>query len=255
MLDPYIDPTMKAKILPAPLIIRNFVRGEAECDYQKYLIELINFSEWFGREHPGIFHAPPSESHGECDAINKNYQLDFKLLASKTKLMSRSILSPQIYIENGVTFFCGSKKADGHVQATRIYAAFRGLTLNDLSEIRNSDVKKYGVENDILEVLKTLETKKNLLLFFPYTFTFEKSHLRDEAIQSITEALNHDFGSALLFRNQYANGYDTFLTCIYDGSFLIYCVCDRSLHLCDTVATSDVKTFTRLLGDYGDWWD
>lgn len=255
MLDLTINPTMKANILPAPVIIKNFVRGEKQCNYELYLLELINASTWFSEKYPGGFCRPISESHGECDAINQNYQLDFKLLASKTKLQSKSILSPQIYIENGVTFFCGSKKADGHVQATRIFAAFRGLTLNDLFEIRNSDVKKHGVENDTLEVLKTLETKKNLLLFFPYAFTFEKPHLHDEAIQSITEALNHDFGVALSYRNHYANGYDTFLTCIYDDTFLIYCVCDEKLQLCDSVVTSDVKTFARLLDNYGDWWD
>lgn len=254
MLDPAIDPTMKAEMLPAPLIITDFVRGEKRCNYELYLLELINVSKWFSEEYSGDFQGPASESHGECDAINENYQLDFKLLASKTALQAKSILSPQIYTENGVTFFCTSK-VDGNIRATRIFAALRGLALNKLLEIRNSGAKEHGIENDILEVLETLETKKNILLFFPYKFTFEKPHLYDEAINSITEALNHDFGAAFAFRNQYAKGYDTFLTCIYDKAFLIYCVCGEELQLCDSVATSDVKTFTRLLDDYGDWWD
>ena len=99
------------------------------------------------------------------------------------------------------------------------------------------------------------ETKKNLLLFFPYRFTFETQHLYDEAIKSITEALNHDFRTAFLFRDQYASEYDTFLTCIYGEAFLIYCVRDGKLQLCDSVATNNIKIFTRLLEDYGDWWD
>jgi len=254
MLDPVIDPTMKATILPAPLIIKGFVHGENICDYELYLRELINTSVWFSAKSPGGFQKPVSESNGECDAINENYQLDFKLLASKTELQAQSILRPQIYTKNGLTFFCKSK-VDGNVQATRIFAAFRGLTLDKLLEIRNSDIKKYGVENDILEVLKTLETKKNILLFFPYKFTFEKLRLHNEAMESITEALNHDFSSALAFRNQCANGYDTFLTCIYEEVFLIYHVCNGQLRLCDSVATKDIETFTRLLDVYGDWWD
>lgn len=254
MLDPIIDPTMKAKMLPAPLIIKGFVHGEDACNYELYLLELVNASRWFSVRYPNGFQKPVSESNGECDAINKNYQLDFKLLASKTALQAKSIFDPQIYHQNGVTFFCKSK-ATGSLQATRIFAAFRNLSLSDLIELRNFDNKKYGVENDIRTALRTFETKKNVLLFFPYKFTFEKAHLYDEAIKSITEVLNHDFGTALSFRKQYANGYDTFLTCIYEESFLIYCVCGGELRLCDSVATNDIKTFTRLLDDYGDWWE
>lgn len=254
MLDPVIDPTMKGTMLPAPLIIKDFVHGEDKCNYELYLLELINTSKWFSEKYPGGFQKPASESNGECDAINENYQLDFKLLASKTALQAKSILSSQIYTENGVTYFCTSK-VDGSVQSTRIFAAFRSLSLNDLIELRSSNIKEYGIKNDVRTALKIFETKKNLLLFFPYRFTFEKQHLHDEAIKSITEALNHDFGTAFLFRNQYANGYDTFLTCIYEESFLIYCVCAGELQLCDSVATNEIMTFTRLLDDYGDWWN
>ena len=253
MLDSVIDPTMKSKLLPASLIIRNFVHGEDKCNYELYLLELINTSKWFSEKYPGGFQKPASESNGECDAINENYQLDFKLLASKTALQAKSILSSQIYTENGVACFCTSK-VGGSVQATRIFAAFRNLSLYDLIKLKNSDTKKYGIENDVRTALRKFETKKNLLLFFPYKFTFEKPHQYDEAVKSITEALNHDFGTAFLFRNQYANGYDTFLTCIYEETFLIYCVCAGELQLFDSVATNKIITFTRLLNDYGDWW-
>ncbi len=245
---------MSGKLLPAPLIIKDFVHGENTCNYELYLLELINTSKWFSLKYPGGFQRPVSESNGECDAINENYQLDFKLLASKTALQAKSILSPQIYTKNGVTCFCTSK-IDGSIQATRIFAAFRSLALDDLIELRNSDTKKYGIENDVCTALRKFETKKNLLLFFPYKFTFGKPHQYDEAVKSITEALNHDFRSAFLFRNQYASEYDTFLTCIYGKSFLIYSVCDGALQLCDSVATNDIKIFTRLLEDYADWWD
>lgn len=253
MLDPVIDPTMKGTMLPAPLIITDFVHGEDKCNYELYLLELINTSKWFSEKYPGGFQKPTSESNGECDAINENYQLDFKLLAGKTALQARSILSPQIYTENGVTYFCTSKD-NGNIQATRIFAAFRNLSLDDLIELKNSDTKKYGIENDVCTALRKFETKKNLLLFFPYKFTFEKPHPYDEAVRSITEALNHDFKTAFLFRDQYASKYDTFLTCLYGEAFLIYYVRDGELQLCDSVATNDIKLFTRLLEDYGDWW-
>lgn len=254
MLDPVIDPTMKGTLLPAPLIIKGFVHGEDICNYELYLLELINISKWFSQRYPGGFQKPASESNGECDAINESYQLDFKPLASKTALQAGSIFSSQIYTENGVTSFCTSK-VDSNIQTTRIFAAFRSLSLDDLIRLRNSTIKKYGIGNDVCAALKIFEVQKNVLLFFPYKFTFEKPHQYDVAVKSITEALNHDFRTAFLFRNQYASGYDTFLTCIYGEAFLVYCVCDGELQLCDSVATHDIKTFTRLLERYGDWWD
>ena len=84
-----MDLTMRAKLLPAPYIIKNFVGGEDNCNYEIYLLELLNSSAWFSAHYPGGFTKPSSESHGECDAINQIYQIDFKLLASKTALQAR----------------------------------------------------------------------------------------------------------------------------------------------------------------------
>ena len=141
MLDPTIDPTMEAKMLSAPLIIKNYVHGEIAYDYEQYMLELINCSDWFSKKYPGGFQKPISEANGECDAINENYQLDFKLLASKTAMQAKSILSPQIYTMNGATSFCGSR-VDGCIQSTRIFAAFRRLSLDDLIRTRDSSSKK-----------------------------------------------------------------------------------------------------------------
>ena len=42
-----IDPTMRIKVLPEYLIIHNFVKGVDYCNYEKYLIELLNNSNYF----------------------------------------------------------------------------------------------------------------------------------------------------------------------------------------------------------------
>ena len=254
MLDSAIDPTMEAKMLPAPLIIKNFVQGERAYDYEQYMLELINCSEWFSKNYPGGFEMPISEANGECDAINQNYQLDFKLFASKTAIQAKSILSPQIYTMNGVTSFGRSKKVNSFIRSTRIFAVFRQWSLDDLIRIRDSNNKQYGEENDVHTVLKTLEVKKNLLLFFPYIFSFREPHQYNAAIESIVTGLNHDFETAFLYREQYASKYDTFLTCIYGESFLIFSVCDGKLLLVDSVETKNIKIFTTLLDSYGAWW-
>ena len=154
----------------------------------------------------------------------------------------------------GVIGFGISKLPEGKIQATRLFAAFRGKSLTDLYRIRENQTKVYGVENDILTTLKMLETKKNLLLFFPYEFTFDQYHNHEEAINSISEALTEDFHVAFEYRDrQIQSRYDTFMTCIYEDSFLIFSVKNQVLKLIDTVGTKKVSTFLRL-SQYTDWW-
>lgn len=99
-----------------------------------------------------------------------------------------------------------------------------------------------------------LETKKNLLLFFPYEFTFDQYHNHEEAMESISEALTEDFHVAFEYRDsQIQSRYDTFMTCIYEHSFLFFSVKNQVLKLIDTVGIEKVSTFLRL-SEYTDWW-
>ena len=42
-----MDKDLCCDILPATLINKNFVEGEPECNYELYLLELVNESMWF----------------------------------------------------------------------------------------------------------------------------------------------------------------------------------------------------------------
>lgn len=248
-----LDQTMRAKLLPAPLIISDFVHNEPNCNYELYLLELLNKSNYFAERYPGGFKRPTSESHGECDAINENYQIDFKLLAAKTALMARSILSPQVEkIADGATAFYASKVKGRQISSTRIYAAFRGQSYEELVRIRNIAPKASGIDNDIFTVLETLETKKNLLLFFPYEFSFDKPHTKEEAIFSISQGLNKDFKEAFKYREWKANGYDTFLLCLYNDIFLVFEVNNQEVVLCEMLNSSEINTFADLCLSYTD---
>ena len=249
------DMTMRAKLLPAPCLIKNSVNGENNCNYEIYLLELLNESKWFRVRYPEGFIKPVSESNGECDAINQNYQIDFKLFAAKTALQARSLLSPQIYKDkDGVIFYCESKKPGGTIKATRLFAALRGMSVTDLYTIRKNGNKVFGVENDIFTMLTMLETKKNLFLFFPYEFTFDKYHNKGEALKSISEALTEDFRVSFEYRERQVNRqYNTFVACIYDNAFLIYFVQNQATQLIDIVETKKVSTFLYLY-QYADMW-
>lgn len=237
-------------MLNAPLINKGFVVGDSSCNYEIYLLELINASSWFKNHYPGLFVKPSVESHGENDAINECYQLDFKLFAASTALRAKNLLSPQVVkVSEGVVFNCESKAKNTTLRATRIFAAFRDKSLDELRRLRSTNIKNHSIENDIVSVLKVLETKKNILLFFPYTFTFDSPIDNEKAINDITDGLNSDFKNAFFYRNKVAEGFDTYLTCIFNNQFLLFRMIDNQLLLCDQVRTEQVPTYCKLL-DY-----
>ncbi|MFD3014157.1 hypothetical protein ACFKJG_00110, partial [Streptococcus agalactiae] len=103
-LNSNIDPRIIFKQLPPATIIKGFVAGETKCNYEIYLLELLNKSVYFREKGKSKFHAPEDESHGECDAVADDYKIDFKLLSSSSRLQASSLFSPSITnLGNGIT--------------------------------------------------------------------------------------------------------------------------------------------------------
>ena len=86
------DKSLIAHLLPSEMIIKNYIHGDPDCNYEKYLLEFVNASDFFRVKSDGdIYQSPESEENGQCDCISTSYQLDFKLIASKTALQARSM--------------------------------------------------------------------------------------------------------------------------------------------------------------------
>lgn len=119
------DKSLIAHLLPSEMIIKNYIHGDPNCNYEKYLLEFINASDFFLAKSGGdIYRLPKSEENGQCDCISASYQLDFKLIASKTALQARSILCPsKAAITSGVIVTGEPKVKEGSIKATRIHAA------------------------------------------------------------------------------------------------------------------------------------
>ena len=74
---------LKFKLLPASLINTNFVQGNPNSNYEKYLLEFVNASPFFLKKSKGqVYTAPESEHCGQCDCISDHYTLDFKIWLS-----------------------------------------------------------------------------------------------------------------------------------------------------------------------------
>lgn len=88
------DKSIQIETLPTELIISNFVEGDKDCNYEEYLLEFFNKSSFFlQKSNCKGYHAPSSESHGECDCISDSYSLDFKLAESETLFKAKRELS------------------------------------------------------------------------------------------------------------------------------------------------------------------
>lgn len=105
------NPELTIKPMPPSAVISNFVEGISDCNYEIYLRELINNSTYFRDKGKSAYSEPPSEEAGQCDAISEEYELDFKLLYSQTKLMADSILKEQpMVLTSGIVAYAECKK-------------------------------------------------------------------------------------------------------------------------------------------------
>ena len=261
-----INRNLRSDLLPAAMVIKEFVQGDENCDYEKYLLEIVNASVFFkslsnGKEYV----APRDESHGEDDADSGEYSLDFKLVESSSYLEAQSQFSARIeIIMPGVKTIVQSKKR-GHTTAVYLHCALREITtLEQIEDILNTNVryiriderKEENLEEQIKADLKSyfnvLGKNKNLLLFIPEIFSFEnKSYELSEAIEIIKDALSIDYLLSLKYRNNKVADKDTYLTCIYDRHFLVYKYEEGKLVFKDIVSYMKSKSFMELFNDYG----
>lgn len=242
------------QILEAPLVIKRFVANDPACNYEKYLIEFINASTWFAKKFDTPFISPESEESGQCDANSGMYGLDFKLIASKTKLQAKSIFSFQIVkMTDGAYAYC-QPKSNGNMKTTRFPQAIRGLTIDKILEMCSRSSRKQGVENDVNEYMCTLDTNKNLLLFFPYRFDYEKKGELTDDVLSVIEQCNEDFCVTLEYRAQRYPALDTFFAFLYDYYFIFCKWTGERLAFLEAVPVEQSKTFMYLALTYCDNW-
>lgn len=214
---------MKMSILHAAFINKNFIDGEDACNYENYLLELVNNSLYF-REKSNFeeYEPPKSESNGECDCNSLTYKLDFKLLESTTRFQASKELTNQIQLINkGVVSHSSARRTNTEMTVTRLHAAIRDCSCEQLGEYLNNAYEYGTVENDISIYAKVLATRKNLLFLFPYQFFFNKHYNFRYAIENINIALAKDFSESFIFRDRYCNEYDTFFSYIYDDNLII----------------------------------
>ena len=236
--------------LDAPVTVKNFVRNDPLCNYEFYMVELLNRSAEMRRLHPQEFLWHQSQAHAECDAYSGDYGIDFKLIASQSSMKASSLLSPRYQIdENGFIIGYEGKRdklnVENEITVTRMYAALRQLTLDDLERIRSGEgLQTY--EKDVRIFLEKLETKKHLLLFYPYEYRFSQDRQPADGISILTAALQKSFVSAFCYRSKHLPMFETYLTTMYYDDFVLFRITQNQLHLMDAVPGRLCPTYDHL---------
>lgn len=243
------DATLTPTLLPPELLIKKFVYNDPNCDYEKYLLEFINASAYFLEKSKGeCYKKPLSEESAQCDCNSSSYQLDFKLFASETLLHASSILPRRkALIAPGVTASQPPKEKNGFIEASLIYSILRDYDFEGLRDLRCCETRKQGITNDICTLLKKMETPKNLLLFLPYKFSFEKEYSFLDGVDQIRNALNNDFQYIMQYRSFMTNDrFDTYMAFIYDGRIVFMVKNGVYLDYIDSVNLNKSKIFMEL---------
>lgn len=212
---------MKIQFLPAGVVFNNFIKGIGSYSYEDYLVEFVNKSDYFLAKSGGeLYVRPQREDNGECDCTTKRFQMDFKLVASKTKLQSKSLFSSQIHVGNGWTSYGAPKMEPGKqgykpINATVLYAALRSANIWTLDSLQDKEKKQNRIENDLKYYLANLETDKNLFLFFPYNFFFDEDDDFDMGLKLAIQGIIQDFQESLRYRQQKLPHRDTYFSFLY----------------------------------------
>lgn len=168
--------------------------------------------------------------------------------------MADSILKKQPTVfAPGFVVYTECKNQGGKVTATRLYAAMRGLSVDDLVNIRSTKTNRTNTSNDIPQILEVVEVKKHILMLFPYIFSFGNEFHPEDPTEAIRIAMNEDFRNLLLYREKMSPGFDTYLTAVFSDSFLIFKIIRGEFSLVESISTENTPTYERLL-NYDDAW-
>lgn len=221
-----IDNRLNFKTMPATIILNKFIKNEPQSNYELFLIEYLNKSDFFQKKSSyNHYEQPETESDSELDAISDTYSIDFKLLASPSYLRGLRLTSNSVStLNNGLTAYGLPRNEGKSEKVSEIHTLLRPLNLNMLFEIRNSTIKYEPLsdEYEIIKVLNTIETQKNILLLFPKVFSFDVEIKISLISTIIGEALENDFKVLAKYRSLVVNSFESYILTKFEDAFLLF---------------------------------
>ncbi len=241
---------LKFEILHSGYLIKNYINGFGEYSYEDYMVEFINKSAYFlelagGNEYT----RPKSESHGECDCISSNYEIDLKLFGSSHLYEAKSTLYSQLSVPtSGVKITHPPKIINGSKKVEYLNVLARLTSYQDTNRILKTEKKvELNREEIVLKhFLDILMINKNLLFFIPYRFFYDADVTFEFGCNDIISAINNDLKECLKIRYENKKNYDTFFSFVFYEK-IIFCKYENgNLLYVDDVNTIESKLFSEI---------
>jgi hypothetical protein len=260
-----MDNKLRYKRLSPILYNKNFIEEDSLCNYEIYMRELLNSSDYFlGLSGGEKYNAPESEEKGQDDATSMKYSIDFKLAESTTMIEMKKVFSSSVHkLCDGVIIQGGAEK-QGESIGTVLHGSLRQIKcLEDIDillesqssyiklENRKEELQNQIILDDIKRFIKVISKDKNLLLFMPLNFYLNDNGDNKIGEECIKEALYKDFGILFRYRFERYSSKDTFLSCIFNNSLLIFKYGKDKLCKVDSVCLECSPTFEYLIDTYG----
>lgn len=250
--------SLRERVLPAGFILDNILRDSRKVEdynYENYLREYLNVSEWFLMKSSGEkYKKPVSETHGEDDAYTEEYSIDFKRILGESATKDLQMKSERrLKTKSGVIYELGgmSQQPDN---AREIRQALREYGPEDLDLLSNTlrEEASSRMEQDIIAYLHVVGREKNLMLYDPVVFYLEGACREAEAVDRITEALQMDFQDSLDFRRRKAQSYDTYVSFFFEKDLMILQYTEKGFVLADRIPAKLSPTFCSIASFYED---
>lgn len=244
--------------LPPEMIINNFIEQYKPVGYEDYLTEFVNCSALFLNLSNGqIYRHIPSkqQSNGECDCYTDQYDLDFKLLGTQSRIYATRHLSPQkAYIAEGVLVTLIPRQTKG-MEATLISGLLRRYSVNDLLKIDGGKFPKFNRDDlcpelDVQGILKIAKCKKNTLYFYTDFIYSDFNFDLGDIIETAELYINECFSNLFQFRDRFVTDKDTFLAIIIQGHMCIAVWQDGLIQFKEHIPLSKKPCFFRFIRNY-----
>lgn len=244
---------LKFKLLPASLINTNFVQGNPNSNYEKYLLEFVNASPFFLKKSKGqVYTAPESEHCGQCDCISDHYTLDFKMIVSPTMAQAKNLFTQSICQPcAGVTMYGDAKikpsdKGYRPIEATVLHTWLRDLSVDELYHISLSDNFSIPAYKDIKSILGAINKPKNIICMLPYEYVCEEQDDIESKKKEVIKTISADYRSLADYRMKVQPEFDNYVVFVFEKNLFILQFNKSSAAVVDIIPITKSKIFCQL---------
>ena len=234
---------MSFKIVEPKYLMLNGKNAFPGISYEHFLIDVINFSQFFSAKCPLTerYKLNECQDHGEDDVYSSTYQLDFKLLVDEDIMHERYRNMPEIDYSQRSKGFIFTKTKD------KVSEIPDNHILMDIMETSIEDIRnEYYKNNTIKSLVKNIKKPKNIFMYYPY----EYEEVTVSMMRAFESATTNIFKNLLTYRDELGLQKDSFVCFKINRYFVILEWAGESLVVKDMVDDllcanyRDLKTYS-----------